>query len=212
MVAQYGFHHNADICIGCKVCVIACKDKNDLALGEKFRRVYDIGGGDWEEEGGVLVPKNVYSYSVSVSCNHCANPACVEACPVGSMTKREDGIVCNDSETCIGCGSCALACPYSAPFVSEQTKISQKCNFCMDLIDKGETPVCVSSCLMRALDFGELSELKEKYGDVSQVVPLPDPATTEPSFIITPSRHNPDGALEGTILNSPEEIESVTVV
>jgi len=59
-----------------------------------------------------------------------------------------------------------------------------KCDLCVDLVDQGEKPACVSACPMRALDFGPLDELMEKYGQVRTIFPLPAEAMTRPAFII----------------------------
>jgi anaerobic dimethyl sulfoxide reductase subunit B (iron-sulfur subunit) len=213
MAVQYGFYHNNDTCIGCKVCIVACKDKNDLPLGEKYRRVYDYAGGTWEiDGGGACVPKDCFTYSVSIACNHCAAPACIAVCPVDSIIRRDDGIVWIDATTCIGCGSCVTACPYGAPYVSAATGVAQKCDFCRSLVDKGETPACVAACSMRCLNYGELEELKKMYGDaVDWVAPLPEDTGTGPSSLFTRSRLNPDGTLPGEVPNAPEEIESATI-
>jgi DMSO reductase iron-sulfur subunit len=212
MTSQYGFYHDNDICIGCKVCIVACKDKNDLPVGEKYRRVYDYAGGTWDvSTDGICTQKDSFVYSVSVACMHCMAPACIPSCPVGALIKREDGIVFIDSETCIGCNSCIAACPFDVPYVSKATGLAQKCDFCRDYIDKGEQPVCVAACPMRCLEYGELSELQAKYGDIDQVDPLPKDPGTGPSVVFTRSRLNPNGELPGSILNAPEEIESETV-
>lgn len=212
-MGQLGFYHNADICIGCKACIVACKDKNDLPLGEKFRRVYDYANCDWDvDANGVCTPSNVFAYSVSIACNHCDDPACLAVCPAGALAKREvDGIVWRDEKLCIGCGSCESACPYGASYVSAATGTARKCDFCMDLIDRGEDPYCVAACSMRCLEYGDIEELRGKYGDVSAVAPIPKDTGTGPNVVFTPSRLNPDGALEGTLLNEDQEVVSETV-
>ena len=160
---QYGFYFDADRCGSCKACVMACRDKNDTLLGLKNRNVIDFGGGRWVEKDGLVQPENVFVYSISISCNHCESPACVANCPTGAMIKRdEDGIVYVDESVCIGCGTCANACPYGAPKVSEERGVTSKCNFCMDYLDEGGRPACVDACLMRCLDFGDIAELREK--------------------------------------------------
>ena len=211
-MGQLGFYHNTDICIGCKACVVACKDKNDLPLDEKFRKVYDYAGCDWQvDEIGGCKPTNFFAYSVSMACNHCASPACMAVCPSEAIFKREeDGIVWRDQELCIACGSCATACPYDASYVSEATGTARKCDFCMDLIDQGEKPYCVAACAMRCLDYGDIDELRATYGDVASIAPITDDLSTGPCVVFSPSRWNPDGALEGVLLNAEEELVSET--
>jgi anaerobic dimethyl sulfoxide reductase subunit B (iron-sulfur subunit) len=213
MVAQYGFYFNANECIGCRTCVMACKDKNDAPFGEKNRRVYDYGGGTWEvDANGVSENKDFFIYYLSESCNHCAAPACIAVCAVEAIIKREDGIVYIDPEVCIGCGACVPACPFGAPYLSEVTGVAKKCDFCLDLIDEGEEPFCVRSCSMRCLKFGELADLQAEYGTLDTYPPMPSNAGTGPSVVITPCRLNPDASLPGAILNAPEEIISETNV
>jgi anaerobic dimethyl sulfoxide reductase subunit B (iron-sulfur subunit) len=212
VVTQYGFYHNTNECVGCKVCVVSCKDKNNLPLGEKYRRVYDYSGGDWAvDKNGLMSIKDFFVYSVSEGCNHCAAPACIASCPVGAIIKREDGIVYINQTNCIGCGACLAACPFDAPYISDVTGVAQKCDFCMDYIDDGEPPVCVAACPLRCLQYGELADLQAKYGDLATVSPLPENPGTGPSTVFTRSRLNPDGALTGATLNAPEEINSKTV-
>jgi anaerobic dimethyl sulfoxide reductase subunit B (iron-sulfur subunit) len=212
VVTQYGFYHNNDECIGCKMCIVACKDKNDLPLGEKYRRVYDCAGGSWDVDDAVVMTNNgFFTYSTSVACNHCASPACFAACAAGAIIKRPDGIVYIDADLCIGCEACIPACPYGAPYMSQITSLARKCDFCMDLIDAGENPVCVQSCPMRCLQYGELEELRAAHGDVDAVQPIPADTGTAPSVVFTRHRDNPDGTRPGEIMNAPEEIVSETV-
>lgn len=206
-MTHYGFYHNADACAGCKACVIACKDKNNLPLGKKFRRVYDYAGGTWSVDNkGVCSQQNGFVYSISVSCMHCASPACVANCPAGAMTQREDGIVFVDRNLCIACGTCEKSCPYGQPSVDQDNGYSTKCDLCRLLIDKGENPACVDACATRALHYGDIEELKKQYGSVTYLPPLPENDETGPSIVFTPSRLNPDGTLPGSIINPEEEI------
>ncbi|MBR2835675.1 MAG: 4Fe-4S binding protein [Coriobacteriales bacterium] len=212
MAKQLGFYINADNCIGCKACVAACKDKNDLPLGEKMRRVFEYAGCDWDvSETGACMPSNFFAYSISIACNHCAEPACVASCPVGAMTKREeDGIVYVDKELCIGCGTCAQVCPYGAPYLGVDD-LSCKCDFCMDLIDEGKTPYCVAICPTRCLEFGDIEELRAKYGNVDGIEPIPMNTGTMPSLVIGTNRLNPDGSIPGTLITTEQELVSEAV-
>lgn len=201
---QYGFYFDANRCGSCKACVMACRDKNDTLLGLKNRNVIDFGGGRWVEKDGLVQPENVFVYSISISCNHCESPACANACPTGAMTKRdEDGIVYVDESVCIGCGTCASACPYGAPKVNVERGVTSKCNFCMDYLDEGGRPACVDACLMRCLDFGDITELRERYGDSCDLSPLPSSHETRPSLVIGLPKNADD---DGAIINLEQEL------
>jgi len=179
MMAQLGFYYDMTVCTGCKTCQIACKDKNNLEVGVLFRKVSYFEGGKYP---------NPWAYPLSVACNHCALPKCVAKCPTGALTKRKsDGVVLHDKEKCIGCQVCIKFCPYKAPqYRAKQEKIG-KCDFCVDLIDKGQNPSCVDACLMRALQFGEIGELRKKFGGTADVKGLPDSQITGPSLLIKPN-------------------------
>lgn len=208
-MSQYAFYFNADKCITCKACVIACKDKYDLKPGRKFRRLYSVSTGSWARDvNGVYAPESVFGYSVSISCNHCAKPACKDICPAGAIGKRGDGIVFIDRDLCIGCGSCSTACPYGAPSLDKDTLKMDKCDFCRELVSIGEIPACVGSCSMQALEFGEIDTLRVKHPDVVQTVPpLADPAKTDPSLLITPHSKSA-GSMTVEIFNMPEELQA----
>ncbi len=113
MTTQYGFFIDSSRCTGCKTCELACKDYKDLTPEVSFRRIYEYAGGDWQEDNGVW-HQNVFAYYLSISCNHCEDPACTKVCPSGAMHKREDGFVVVDEDVCIGCRYCHMACPYGA--------------------------------------------------------------------------------------------------
>lgn len=125
-MTQLGFAFNANECTGCKACVIACKDEHDLPAGVKLRRVLTAETGSWDVSvEGTVAPCGIFSFSVSVSCNHCDNPVCVQACPKQALSKDPDtGAVTVDEALCIGCGSCAKACPYDAPVVVERDALA----------------------------------------------------------------------------------------
>ncbi|MGL1954759.1 DmsC/YnfH family molybdoenzyme membrane anchor subunit [Escherichia coli] len=97
MTTQYGFFIDSSRCTGCKTCELACKDFKDLGPEVSFRRIYEYAGGDWQEDNGVW-HQNVFAYYLSISCNHCDDPACTKVCPSGAMHKREDGFVVVDED------------------------------------------------------------------------------------------------------------------
>ncbi len=175
-MAQKGFYYNSTICTGCKTCLIACKDKNDSPVGVNYRKVYTFEGGKFP---------NVWAYSLSMSCHHCEKPKCAENCPTGAIYKRkEDGLVLHDKEKCIGCRMCVWSCPYEAPQYNEEEGKAGKCDGCADLVDKGQNPACVDACLMRAIEFGDIEELRAKYGDHVNLKVLADAKMTKPSITV----------------------------
>mgnify|MGYP005781231155 FL=1 len=204
-MTQYGFHFDGKRCTGCKTCVLACKDNKDLSADMSFRNVYEYGGGSWTQVDG-LWSTDAFTYYVSVACNHCDSPLCLANCSQGAISKDVDtGIVTVDPEKCNGCGSCVAACPYGAPKVNEETKKGMKCDLCADRVAQGEQPICVEACPLRALDFGEICELREKYGEVAEIAPLPGADETKPNIVITePANAKPVGDETGSVLNERE--------
>lgn len=183
---QYGFYFNGSRCIGCRTCVFACKDLNDLNTDFTFRHVYEYEGGTWMQDGDAWMP-DMFSYHVSQTCNHCDDPACIEVCPTGAMHKDEEtGLVIVDSDVCIGCGYCHMACPYNSPQVDRSKGVSVKCDGCISRVREGRQPVCVESCSLRCLEFGPIEELRASYGNEAGIAPLPDPAFTHPNLVVTP--------------------------
>lgn len=209
MAKQMAFYFDASACNGCKACAIACKSKNDLPVGINYRRAIQYGGGEWIANPinkDLMVPSNVFAYAVSSACMHCEDPLCVTGCPAGALYKRdEDGLVLLDRDQCIGCRYCEWLCPYGAPQFDEETGKLGKCDFCADLLAKGEDPYCVAACVMRALDYGELDELQAKYGKVNAIEPLPPGDITKPSIVITPHRDSQrSGTGTGQIIDFEE--------
>lgn len=179
---QLGFYFDQTRCTGCYTCAVACKDWHDISAGPvAWMRLLTI------ERGEYPVPWLAF---LTVSCYHCAKPACIDACPVGSITKRdEDGIVIVDQETCLGkdCGLCKVACPYDVPqFGAAADAMMQKCDLCWERWEQGKKPICVEACHMYALDAGPLNELREKYGDRTEAEGFRYSADGEPSIIFKP--------------------------
>jgi len=204
-VRQYGFYFDSSLCSGCKACQGACKDKNDLAVGVLWRRVYEIAGGRWKKNGNVWVP-DIFAYFLSMACHHCENPVCLPSCPTKAIFKRMDGVVLIDTFACIGCRYCEWACPYGAMQFDERKRWVTKCDFCADYLDEGKPPACVSACPMRALEFGDISDLRKKYGGTSEVFPLPEAKTCEPALVIKPHRSAARATKETAEVENWEEI------
>ena len=185
---MYGFFFDNSRCTGCRTCEMACVDFNNLSVGRRYRRVIDYEGGSCELAADGTAKTTAFCYHVSLACNHCANPECVHVCPTGAMHKNELGLVCVDAHKCIGCGYCTIACPYHAPSIdpeAHQSSKAVKCDMCRDRIAEGKRPICVEACPLRALEWGDLDELKKAHPDaVHAIAPMADPSITIPSVII----------------------------
>ncbi|RJP69455.1 MAG: 4Fe-4S dicluster domain-containing protein [Candidatus Abyssobacteria bacterium SURF_17] len=177
---QLAFYFDQTRCTGCHTCVVACKDWHDLpAELVNWRRVTT------HEEGTF---PNVKVNHISLSCCHCAQPACAEACPEDAIYKRDaDGVVLIDAERCTGCRVCEDACPYGAiQFRPDDGSKAEKCTFCADRLEGGEAPICVASCPMRALDFGPVESMRAKPEVAAYVAHVPDSAQTTGWIFIRP--------------------------
>jgi Fe-S-cluster-containing dehydrogenase component/DMSO reductase anchor subunit len=141
---QYAFEVDLDACTGCKACVAACHTLNGLDPGETFRSVGLLVGG-----GAANGPR---IQTVTSSCHHCLDPACLNGCPVSAYEKDAvTGIVRHLDDQCFGCQYCTLMCPYDAPKYNEAKGIVRKCDMCSDRLLHGEAPACVQACPNEAI-------------------------------------------------------------
>lgn len=187
-VTQYAFFVNSDACSGCRTCQVACKDAHDVRAGQHWRRVIEVQAGGWARKDGVWTTDAV-AYYLSVSCHHCQTPVCGQQCSTQAIWKRPDGIVLIDDSRCTQCRKCENDCPYGAIRWDAAVNAPRKCTFCVEEIDAGRPPVCVAACPNQALAFGEREDLQRRFGGVSRVMPLADPAIAGPALVIRPHRH-----------------------
>lgn len=203
---QYGFYFDSERCTGCKTCELACKDYKDLGTDVNFRRIYEYAGGNWVQGNDGCWNQDVFAYYMSISCNHCDDPACVKVCPTGAMHKNADGFVMVNEDTCIGCRYCSMACPYDAPQYSASKGHMTKCDGCYSRVKEGQKPICVESCPLRALDFAPIKELRAKYGEQASIAPLPSADLTKPNLVVKANKHaRPSGDITGFLAN-PREV------
>jgi formate dehydrogenase iron-sulfur subunit len=140
---QYAFSVNLDACTGCKACVTACHSLNGLDEGETWRDVGTLFGG---------APAEPVQQTVTTSCHHCLDPACMNGCPVNAYNKDPvTGIVRHLDDQCIGCQYCMLKCPYDVPKYSKKRGIVRKCDMCSGRLAFGEAPACVQACPNEAI-------------------------------------------------------------
>ena len=169
---QHAFHFTADNCIGCHACEAACSEKNDLPPRLSFRSVGYVEGGTYPDYTRI---------NISMACNHCDDPVCLKGCPTRAYTKHpEYGAVLQDPDICFGCGYCTWVCPYNAPQLDPVAGQVEKCNMCVDRLEVGLKPACVSACVGNALDFGVVENIPDKREAATTRIPgFPDPDITK---------------------------------
>jgi len=162
-MSQMGIFFDQTRCTGCYTCVVACKDWHDIDAGPvNLMRVTPIELGTYP---------NLFAAYLASACYHCENPPCIQACLEDAISKREAaGIVVLDQEKCVGNGDCPekcrKACPWDAPqFGPEPDAHMQKCDLCLERLDRGQQTICIEACPMFALDVGPMDELRKKYGE-----------------------------------------------
>ena len=187
--AQLTFIVNSAKCIGCGLCVQACKTENLIPLETEFNRTWierhirttdgvvhvdspDAGINGYEkapEPEGIAGKKVDAEFFVPRLCMQCENPPCVGVCPVSATYATPEGVVLIDESRCIGCGYCVTACPYGARYVmpaAEDTPlgvsgVADKCTWCFHRITRGLKPACVEVCPTGARQFGNAADVAD---------------------------------------------------
>ncbi|MCX5797271.1 MAG: 4Fe-4S dicluster domain-containing protein [Elusimicrobia bacterium] len=159
------------VCIGCRNCEYACKQAHGLATPpQEAYEDRSVFARMRRPDDTALTVVNRYEnprkpglpVTVKVQCMHCAQPACVSACIVGALTKAENGAVVWDTDKCIGCRYCMIACPFQIPAFEYHKALQpriMKCDFCFERRKAGRIPACVEICPMEVMTFGPREEL-----------------------------------------------------
>ncbi len=141
---QYRFHFDMTRCIGCKCCVVACNEQNGNPATINWRRVGEIEGG-WYP--------NTKRFYLSMGCNHCLEPSCLEGCPVDAYSKDSvTGIVRHSADACIGCQYCTWNCSYGVPQFNPERGVVGKCDMCYGRLQQSQAPACVNACPESAIE------------------------------------------------------------
>ncbi|KIY22026.1 4Fe-4S dicluster domain-containing protein [Mesobacillus subterraneus] len=175
--AEYVKFVDVTKCDGCRACMVACKNWNDLpAEPEAFQGSVqshaNVTANTWnvlsfiEHENGQGNLEYLFRHS---SCFHCTDAACVKVCPEDAMHYTEFGTVDVDSDKCVGCGYCVQNCPFDVVQLAtykdtngKEYKKAQKCTMCVDRLEEGMQPACVTTCHTDAMEFGTKEEMLKK--------------------------------------------------
>lgn len=160
-MARWGMVIDLDKCTACQACVVACKAENNVPFStpEQAERNHTMFWmqllahveGEYPRVKGTFIPR---------PCMHCDEPPCVQVCPVKATWKREDGLVVQDYDRCIGCKYCMVACPYGVRYMNagkfappesltsyanpdsrvakRRVGIVEKCTFCIHRLEQAK--------------------------------------------------------------------------
>jgi len=180
---QYTIWVDLEFCIGCHACTMACKAENNTPVGLDYNRVIEIEQGEFKDS---TKKPDLRAFFVAMPCMHCGKPACLAACPVSAITKREeDGIVLINKDKCIGCRYCSWACPYGVPQFNAEANVMEKCTLCVHRVSKGIVPACVETCVAKTRFFGEVNSLVDIIKRKRAKRVLAGASSTVPSVIYT---------------------------
>jgi Fe-S-cluster-containing dehydrogenase component len=159
-----GLLYDTTKCIGCKACVVACREANGLAPDTSWSGGLYQAPLDLNEKTKTVIKlfdDGAQRSYVKAQCMHCVDPACASACMLGAYKKREYGIVTYDVSYCIGCRYCEVACPYGVPKFewSKAAPRMVKCELCNHRLAEGKLPACAEVCPRKAVIFGKREDL-----------------------------------------------------
>ena len=198
-MTRYGLLIDLELCTGCKACMTVCKGNHNIPYGEhEGREYYRV----WPEE------KEMGSYPYVIRnltpwlCMQCADPPCVEVCPIsGALRQRNHGIVVVNESLCNGCRRCVTACPYGALYFRHDKGVVDKCDLCVENIDEGAIPECVKVCPTDAIVFGDIGDPKSQLSRLileKQARPIHPEYNTHPAVFYTSHASR----LRGKVINA----------
>ncbi len=175
MAEPMGFFTDTTVCIGCKACEVACKEWNQLPArnggqgvmsGDSYDNTLRLDGINWRHV------KFVEQFSedrsdgrwlmMSDVCKHCVQAGCLEVCPTNAIIRTEFDTVVIQSDACNGCRLCIAACPFGVIDINPASNTAQKCTLCYDRLQNGMVPACAQACPTDSIQFGPISELKQR--------------------------------------------------
>mgnify|MGYP001459643872 CR=1 FL=1 len=172
-------------CDGCRACMVACKNWNDLPAVPE-----DYSGSIQSHEKVNAYTWNVITYDEHEtsdgnfewlfrhqSCLHCAEAACEKACPEDAISHTKFGSVVIDYDKCVGCGYCVQNCTFDVVELAtykdkngKEYRKAQKCTLCTDRLEAGLQPACVVACHADALVYGNKEEILREAEERLKVV------------------------------------------
>lgn len=113
-----------------------------------------------------------YEINIPRRCMHCQNPPCANMCPFGAANKQVNGLTRIYDSLCMGGAKCRAVCPWHIPqrqsgvglYLDLMPRfagngVMYKCDRCYQLLEKGETPACISVCPENVQTIGPRREI-----------------------------------------------------
>ena len=141
-------------CMGCRQCMVECAMVHaDAATLDEALRCGEL------LEPRIHVEPVTGQFGMPLQCRHCLDAPCIVICPTEAINRAsETGPVLVDIKRCIGCGFCAIVCPFGVISMSGDGKAAIKCDLCIERTEMNQEPACVAGCPTRALQFRVLDE------------------------------------------------------
>lgn len=147
----YAILQDMSLCMECQACRVACQAQNGLQPRESYVRFRFVDVGTYP---------NVTHHVARLTCLHCVDAACANACPTGATFKGESGLTHFNPGRCVGCGACVESCPFDISQMKGRD--ASRCTGCAELTENGQAPACVATCVANALSYGPRDEMLKK--------------------------------------------------
>ncbi len=122
-------------CTSCLQCEMACSFEHGGVFNPARSRirVFEFGHG---------------ARAAPYTCTQCAEAWCMHACPVEAISVNTlTGAKEVDTQICVGCKVCTIACPYGTVNYDEASGKVSKCDLC------GGDPQCAAACPTGAITY-----------------------------------------------------------
>jgi len=157
-------------CTACRGCQVGCKEWKDFPAVPTKQRGTHQNPPDLTHYNFKLVRFTEYMEADGTvkwnffpdQCRHCLDAPCMSGASVpGSIIKDEatGAVIYTEKTVKENFAAIKASCPYDIPRLDPKTKRIVKCDMCIDRVKKNMLPMCVKSCAMGAMHFGERSDI-----------------------------------------------------